>query len=318
MRTTKALIEEIRGILDENNEANIDDRRDILPALNRAYDKAVNIISRHYVDALVKKRMVTVAERGEDDLWDIPADAFEERLLKAEVRVGNIYHELKRVDYTDVTELETPGVVSAPYYYTIEGRKWRTLPKASGAYPFRIWTATTPGPLQMEQGRVASFNSTAGFLLLDELDPDLSTESASLRSYINVVDGATGAIKGTHQVAQVLGNRLTIRSVPSRDSVFGRVVTGTLPLNLAKDDYICSAQGTVIPVLQHTLSTYLVEYAVLDMQRKLAEDPQLGKMLESELANNLEKMSFGREPDKRVKKRNGQWTPIYRRVLQRG
>lgn len=319
MRTTKSLIEEVRDILDEDNEANVSDTKSILPALNRAYDKALNIISRHYVDALAQKRMVTTETRDEDGLWDIPADAFEDRLLKAEVKVGEIYHELKRVNYTDVTELETPGVVSAPYYYTIEGRKWRTLPKASGAYPFRIWIATLPGPLQMELGRVASFNDTAGFLLLEDLDmTELSTESASLKSYINVVDGATGTIRSTHQIAQILGNRLTIRATPSRSTVYGRSVTGVLPLKLQRDDYICSAKGTVMPVLQHTVSTYLVEYAVLDMQRKLGEDPQLGKMLESELANNLEKLSFGREPDTRVKKRNGQWTPIYRRVLQRG
>ena len=56
--TTRQLISSIRSMIDERNEAEIDDDLDILPALNRGFDDAIDILARKYPDSLIQSRTV--------------------------------------------------------------------------------------------------------------------------------------------------------------------------------------------------------------------------------------------------------------------
>lgn len=308
MQTTKKLIAAVRSITDENDEANLDDTADILPALQRAYDHAVNVISRHYVDALLATKMLDpVLDIDANGLFTIPADAFEDRLLKMEVFFNRVYTKITRLDYSDLTQYETPVSTAVPFYYTIIGRKIKLTPTPSSPYPMRAWYAKHPGPLQIEQGRITNLNVLGNYVLCDDIGTTISSNQSDLNSFVNIVDGATGDVKNTLQIQSIIGSKVTFKTIPSRATVFGRPVEASLSALVARDDLLCYAEGSAIPIIQHSVSNFLIQYAVLDVTRKLGLDTTADKALKDELSNNIEKLSFGREPDTRVKKSNRSW-----------
>jgi hypothetical protein len=300
-RTAKDMIAEIRSMLDEQNESSLDDKVDILPSLNRGYDYAIRVLSSHYVAPLLSFSEVTTDGSAQE--YDIPRDAFEDRLLKVEVNNRGNYAEVMRLDYKDLTFYDVPTKTGVPYYYTIVGRKYRLAPPPNGTYPLRVWYAKHPGPIVEEQGAVTVIGSN--YVILDEVGEDLSTSGTS--AYVNIIDSETGDIRCTMQIQSIVGSKVTFKSVPDRTIVYNRTVVGTLPATISKDDLICSAEGSSIPLMRSTVTNFLVQFSVAEMTRKLGGDSSMEDKARQEFEQQVQKAWAGRERYTRVKKRSKEW-----------
>jgi hypothetical protein len=306
-RTTKDIIAEARSLLDEINEANLDDSGDLLPSINRGYDYALSLLSRHYVAPLLANESVTLTSGTQD--YDIPDAALEGKILKIEVYNNFSYNEIQRLDYSQITPFETSSRVSFPYYYTIVGNKYRLVPSPTATYPLRLWYAKHPGPLVEEQGAISIIQNQ--YVILDEAGASLSTSGNN--AYVNIIDGETGEEKCTLQIQAISGNKVTFKSSPDRSSIYGRTVSNSVPSSVEKDDLICSAEGRAIPVLRASLTNFLVQFCVAEMTRKLGGEPTIEEKVKAEFEDALKKTYFGREKYSRIKKRSREWGTVGRR-----
>lgn len=305
--TVDSLVEAVRSQLHETNVEAVDTVIDILPALNRAQDFAVDIYSRYYPDPYLTHAVLTLS--GGTQEYDIPDEAFEDRILKVEMSIGNslgrpTYREVQRIAFTDISNYESASVSSIPYYYAVVGRKIRFVPVPSGTYNSRIWYIREPEKMVLQQGRVTVINITSNYLVVDQLGGDLQTTTDQLQSYINVIDGSTGEIRSTHQIQSLTGNRITIRTTPARSSVLGRTVTGVLPDTIEKDDYVCVVEGSCVPFLNSPTSNFAVQYAVNEMTRKLGGDVTPEVQMLKDLEDQVTRTWTGRETTLRVTKRS--------------
>lgn len=305
--TVDTLVDAVRSQLHETNVEAVDTTLDILPALNRAQNFAVDIYSRYYPDPFLKHQTLTLT--GGTQEYDIPEEAFEDRILKVEMSIGNslgrpTFREVQRISYTDVTNYESASVSNIPYYYAVVGRKIRFVPVPSGTYNSRIWFIRGPENMVLQQGRVTLINTASNYLVVDAIGGDLSTTADQLGSYLNVIDGQTGEVKSTHQIQSLSGNRITIRSTPARDTVLGRDVTGSLPSTIEKDDYVCSVSGSCIPFLNSPTSNFVVQYTINEMVRKLGGDVTAELQLLKDLEEQISRTWTGRETTLRVTKRS--------------
>jgi hypothetical protein len=306
-RTTKDMIAEVRSILDEVNEAQLDDQADLVPSLNRGYDYAIRLLSSHYVAPILASEIVTLSSSTQE--YPIPEDAFEDRLLKVEVYNNQSYVEVIRLDYKDISSYDIPTKQNVPYYYTIVGRNYRLVPPPTATYPLRIWYAKHPGPLVEEQGSISVIGTN--YVIVDEAGPGLS--STGVNAYVNIVDGATGLIKATLQIQSILGNRIAFKTTPDRTTIYGREVVGVLPTTIEKDDLICSAEGSAIPVLRSTVTNFLVQFVVAEMTRKLGGEPSIEEKVKQDFEQQVKNTWAGRERYTRVKKRAREWGATGRR-----
>lgn len=315
--TTDDLIAEVRSLIDEANRANISDELDILPALNRAQDVAANILARHYESPLLTYKSLTLTQ-GQSE-YPIPEDAFEQRLEKIEVYITSVYYPVKRIDYRDITLYETPTRTNVPYYYAVIGTKFRLLPSPTAVYPVRLWYLKDPETLVKPQGRITHINTQSNYLMLDSVGTEMTSQMDNLDSFVNIVDGQTGVIKGTLQVQSINGNRVTFKSQPSRISVLNKDIStsiGNLPNGTAEqDDYVCLIHGSCIPVFKKPFANYLIQFAVAEIQRKLGGPADMELRVRDELEKIVERSWVGRENFLRVQKRNRNWQVPSRRYF---
>lgn len=300
---TSDLVAQVRSLLDEDSTFAVDDQRDIIPALNRAQDTAAHLLAKMYESPLLTYKEVTLV--GGQQEYDIPEDALEERIEKVEVKQGPYYYQVRRIDYRDITDYESNSPVDTPFYYTVVGQKFRLTPPPNGVYPLRVWYLRDPAPLVLEHGRITLLGS--GYANLEAPPPDtLTSNSDELESYVNLVDKNTGTIKGTFQVSSVSGQRVNLRSSPTRSVVQDRPVSGggVLATLAEVDDYLCPVQGTCVPLLKKPVSNYVVEYAVADLMRKLGGDANLAQAILKKMEQYVERSWAGREQSLRVKSTN--------------
>lgn len=308
--TTRQLILAVRSLIDETNEAEIDDTLDILPSLNRGFDDAMDVLARKYPDALIQSKELSLSE-GPGGIFDLPEDAFQERLEKVETRLNGYYGELTRIDYRDVSQYDVPNTTSGPYYYCIIGSEFRVLPQPSGIDGLRIWYVPEQGPLVQEYGRIAVFGAdTSGVTsrsyvrLTDVEDADqVSQDETSLKSYVNLIDHRTGRIKATLQIASITNSKVIFKPVPARSVVQGRTVVGQLPASVEIDDYLCPVDGTCIPPMRSPLSNFLSTYASAELKAlKLDGDPAIVMSQLKKFEERIEKTWVRRESSTRVSK----------------
>src|ERR1019366_101193 len=96
--TTQNLINDVRSLLDEANQASISDLTDILPALNRSQDVASNILARVYESPLLAYEILPL--QGGIQEYPIPRTAFENRIEKVEIQIpSGVYNPVKRISY---------------------------------------------------------------------------------------------------------------------------------------------------------------------------------------------------------------------------
>jgi len=311
IRTVSSFMEEVRSMLDEDNRDSITDREDILPALNRAQDYATNILSRHYESPLLKFKIID-AVPGQLD-YPIPEDAFEERLEAVEVSVSGQFSKLSRINFRNIADYEVQSAALVPFYYSVIGDKFRILPGPS-AYPLRLWYLVDPLPLVPSQGRITKVDYVSTFIVLDVVGESLTTEADQLNSYINIINGKTGEVKGSYQIKTISGNKINLKTIPSRLTVEGSVISSSLEENLiSEDDLVSVVSGTCVPFFKKPVSNFLVQYAVADLRRKLGDDSGMDERLKQSLEDQVKKSWVGREQSMRVSQVNNTWRRILRK-----
>lgn len=325
--TVQNLIDDVRSMLDEDNRESIKTDEDILPALNRAQDFASNILARHYESPLLTKK--TIAMVAGQDEYNLPEDAFEQRLEKVEVNVNQLYYPVTRISYRDLSLYETQGTTNIPYYYSVVGNKYRILPTGNDTYNLRIWYLKDPLPLVSPQGRINTINSASNYVILDSAGDELTTEADNLDSYVNIIDGQTGERKATFQVKTITGNKITFKTIPSRSSVLNLTIDTDMTdleankddgsgevkaqVNIEEDDFICLIHGTCVPLFKKPFSNFLIQYAIAEIRRKLGGPADLELRVLKDLEQQVERSWVGREQTLRVKKRSGNWDLPIRR-----
>lgn len=315
------LINDVRSLLDEHNQAAVDDINDILPALNRAQDYAANILSRHYDDPMLVHKLLQL--QGNKQEYDIPDDAFEQRLEKVEIRNGQVFYPLERISYRNITLFETTSKINIPYFYCVVGDKFRLLPGPTNTYQLRLWYLYDPLPLVRQQGRITLVNETSNYILVDEIGEDLTTETDQLNSYVNIIDGQSGRRKASFQIKSLNDNKITFKSSPSRSSVLNIDIDDSLAtlvddeglsVTINQDDYVCVIKGSCIPFFKKPFSNFLIAYAVAELAViKLGGDVTLIADVKKDLEQQVERSWVGRESTSVVKKKNPQWSYVLQR-----
>lgn len=308
--TTDVLVSEVRSLLDEDNIVNISDDLDIIPALNRAQDVASNILARQYDTPLIVNKTIQLDNTNE---FEIPEDAFEERIEKVEVLVdGRIYQEVPRISYRDVTYYDHSSGAAIPQAYAVFSNTVKLYPSTVVTYPIRIWYMKDPAPLVSVEGRITNVNSNS--LVLDSLGSNLTTDAAELNNYVNLIDGDTGEVKATMQVIDIDStcNKITFKStfaVEDRTTVLNRTISDAVPATVEPDDYVCLIHGSCVPYLRKPNTNFLIQHAVNDIKiNKLGEPGDMLLRLVDKLEQAVERSWVGRETTLRVKSRNINWT----------
>jgi len=309
--TVDNLVDEVRSVLDEQNRDSVDTDTDILPALNRAQDFAFDIYARKYPEPILFSSILDL--KGGVSDYDIPENIFEDRVLKIDIAVPSgsprsTYREVTRISFRDLADYESSSVTNIPYYYCIIGRKIRLVPTPSGTYNARLWALRNPEKLVPSQGRITFVNTAGNYVILDSTGSALTTEADQLGSYVNVVDGQTGNIKGTLQILSTNQNKISFRSVPTRATVLNRTISGSLTdLGIEQDDYLCHISGICVPYYGSPTGNFLIEFAVAEMVRKLGGQASAEEEILKKFEQQVERTWIGRERQTRVQKRNQSW-----------
>lgn len=318
--TVEDMVSAVRSLMDEDNNSAINTDTDILPALNRAQDYASNILARHYESPLLDYTIIPLVS-GKSN-YEIPEGSFEERIEKVEVKQGNLYYPLTRVSYRDISEYETDSLSNIPAYYTVINDKFRLVPGPTGAYSLRVWYLRDPLPLVLPQGRITKVDTAGNFILVDSLGDDLTTETDNLNSYISVIDGQSGVVKGSLQIKTIIDTKIIFKSIPSRTSVYNQTIGDSIggfldsdgnPLVVDADDFICVVSGSCIPFFKKPMSNFLVQYAVAELTRKLGGAADMEQRVLKDLEEQVERSWAGRESTMRVKMSNNKWSKLRRR-----
>ena len=302
--TVEEIATSVRARLDEMNRDSIDTERDILPALNRALEYAVDIYARHYPDPYIASTILPLINGQQD--YEMPENVFEDRVVKVDLKgTTNYYQDIVRVSYRDLANFETEGSTATPFYYATLGRKLHVVPTPSGTYSLRIWYIQNPEQLVLPQGRVTVVNTTSNYIVVDSPGNQLTTESDQLESYVNIINSKTGEIRATFQIASIDDGRVTFRTSPSRGEVLGRPITSTLTaLTASKDDYICICTGICVPYLSSPTSNFLIQFAVAELARQLGVNGQEEEQVLQKFEDQVKKTWSGREPTTRIAKRS--------------
>lgn len=301
-------------MLDQDNVYTIEDD-DILQALNRAQDEAASIMARHYPEFLLRKTDVTLtAGTGE---YTIPERAFEDNLLKVELKRTGYFYEVERRSYRDITELDIGTYSGYPQYYYIYDRNYTLVPSPDQGYEgLRIWYLEDPLPMVKSQGRVTKLGSSNN-IYVDEAGSDLSTLVDNKNSYVNIIDGTTGKVKGSLQILSITDNRLNFKSTPNRSVVDGLTISSsTSDVGIEVDDYVSTIHGTCIPFRKKPLSNFLIEFAIAELHRKLGDgDAGMSLSVADNFRKQMEHTWAGRETRLRIKSRYHKYRGANRRRM---
>lgn len=318
--TVQDLADQIRSQVDEQNRDSVSTEQDILPTINRAQDYAFDILAKRYPEPILKYTTLTM--NGGQQEYDIPEDVFEDRINKIEMVIPSganpnpTYREIERISYRDITNFETPGRNSVPYYYAIYGRKMRFVPGPTGQYSARMWYLRNPEKLVLPQGRITIVNSASNYVIVDSAGDALTTEADQLGSYVNIIDGQTGEVKGSLQIQSLASNRIQFRTSPTRPSVINRAITGSLSsITVNQDDYLSPVDGTCVPYFGKPITNFLIQFAVAEITRKLGGESDKEETVLDKFEKQVSRTWSGREQTLRIKKRSRIWRTPARRWL---
>lgn len=314
------LIDQVRQQLAEENRESITDSGDILPALNRGLNFGVDILARQYPDPLLAHVNFSLLNGTQE--YPIPEDALEQRLEKIEVVVNGLTYPVQKIDYKDVSLFETAQSKSVPLYWCTVGTKFRVFPNTINTYPLRLWYLKDPLPLVISQGRINILNTTDNYVIVDAVGTDLTTESDQLNSYVNLIDGSTGDRKASYQIQNIVGNKITFKTIPARMTVLDIAIDTALATpasgaTIEADDYVTIIKGTCVPFMKKPMANFLVQYAVAEIRRKLGEnDANLEQGVLKAFEDQIEHQWAGRSNAFRVQNRSNNWpTPNTRRLV---
>ena len=309
MFTVDELVSQVRDQIQETNEGSVDDDM-ILAALNRGNSYAWNVYARHYPEPLIVRQQVTLNSDGQT--FDIPDNAFEQRLQKVEMTQGSIVYELERMGYRRTTGYRNNVVGSRPVFYSIRGRLVELLPKPSSTsgYTYHSYHIRRPDELVTEQGRITQITAVTGGadanIVVDAVGSRLTTSDPYLK-YVNFVDGLTGEVKGTAEIKTISGTQITFKQSVTRSSVLGRTVDTDVPSDLTLDDYITDINGSCVVFFQQPTTNFLIQYAVSEIRRALGYDTGVEKNALKDFEDQVRSTWAGREANLKVKATSRIW-----------
>ena len=314
--TVDDIIDELRSLTDEFNEDQLQAERDILPELNRAQERAYQVLSRVYPEPLLTYVEVTGVTGYE---YEFPEDIFMDKIKRVEFMLPNksMISWCERVTIPILTKFFSMQSTQAPSCHVLFSRKMRFNAPADGNNIMRIWYLRGVDQLTESIGRITNITSNS-FIMADvasTFDPTIA--EGDLDQYFNVVDGQTGLVKASFQIlSYASGNEIFIKSVPDRSIVLNRPISNSIAtpitsietgFSIGVDDYICPISGTCVLQFFDAAHTFIVQTATATLKRKLGyaydADQTLGKDFEAE----LNKTYMGRQRVTRVKHGNSSW-----------
>ncbi len=313
MASVDKLVEQVRQQIDEDSDSDITNTR-IIDALQRGYDEAFDLVARYYPDTIITTTNLFV---DSETKVTIPAGIFEDRILHIDVLVGPNPYPLDRLPYYNIGRESYTGSTNFPQYYAILGRTL-IFPNAANGTEVVLYHTNKMPPLTHQLGRITRVvdEATTDHVVVDSLGPaldglsDLSTDSDSLNSYINIVNFVTGEVKGTFQVKSTVGDRVNFKATPSRSTVLNQTISSdfsTLTESPAVDDFICLAEGTCVPYFQKPTTNFIIQYAVTEIRRSLSLDIQAELIHLSKLEDKVKSIWVGRESALRVAQKSKNW-----------
>lgn len=288
MLTTKDLIDAVISMIDHTNREAVTLEGDILPALNRGWRNATDIMARRNEDLLLTTAVFTPAELQLDVEGNyflaIPEDAYQQRVMQVEVRNStfpdwysaqliNAQESNKR---EDSTVRQRNIVVSDVSYYQLS-RKLVLNPKGviSGLSGVRLRYVKRPLPLVLPQGQITAIDRVNNNLTVDAIGDSLSYSTADVGNFINIINPLTGEVKSSHQILELNGGvQIRLRTTPTRTTHKGQTIVGALPATVAIDDYVCVTSGSCVPFIEEPATTLAIEQAAAEIKKKLGEADQ--------------------------------------------
>lgn len=304
------LIQEVRLLTDEENEEDISDD-DILKFLNKAQQKLVRLASRHYEPLFMREATISSFSGNEAT---IPEQSFGVSVDAVDVIQTNRKYRVYPTPIRHAVDLETTGTTTIPTHFALRGNKILLYPTPSTGTQIRVRYQIRPPDLVKQQGRITNIGSiSSGIIYVDDIGSGLTTSISNLQAFINIIDGTTGLVKGTVQVAALdeSSNKITIKTASlDRSTVFGQTVSTSFPSDIELDDYVCIANGTVIPTLIRDYTDYLIQNASVSCLNKLGISSQEAYATLKELENDVMNMWTGRPSTRRVTHKNRHWSRL--------
>jgi hypothetical protein len=326
LQTTDSLVEEVRSLTNELNQDALQTERDIIPALNRAQEHMMSILSRHYPEPYLSEYVFDVVPTRPN--YKIPEDAWSDQVTKIEMLNNNkIRYEVERASYRDATKYRADSKPNTPYYYIVRGREIEFIPQPSGTYDGLMWYLKAPERLVLQAGRITQV-STATTFLVDSLGDNLSTDVETLESWINIVDGQTGIIKATCQIKNTSGTQ----SIEIKSSIASNILTpngkilnrtpvtdlstvldndGTASIH--PNDYVCSIKGTCVPYFFQPAKNFIISHAAADCGRAVGVPSDSMYREREKFEKEIKDTWTGREASLRIKNKSPHWSKNYTR-----
>lgn len=270
--TTRQLVRAVRQQVMEANKTRVSTSQ-VLEALNRGFDDAIDILAQQYPDPLLAYTEAVPDTNGQ---IVIPEDCFQDRVEAVEYYPSGAEGYRVRVQETD--DLSAHGSYNSvkggyPSIYSIVGRDIQFAPINMQSVTCRVWYVQTPQPLSLDQGRIQTVDTVNNYIVVDSLDTSDAETAISASSaygkYINITDATTGKLKCTLQVESINDEQLVIKTSPTRTSVFNLPVSSSIPDTVSPDDVISAIDGVGVLFFNRPLANYLIQYAVNEVQRSL-------------------------------------------------
>jgi hypothetical protein len=323
MLTTLDLVEAVISHIDTNNRESVTIADDILPALNRGWRNATDIMARRNDDLLITTAIFDAADLQLDVEGNyylvIPEDAYQQRVTQVECKNSTFpdwytaelinAHESNRREDTSVRQRNL--LINDTCYYYL-GRKMVLNPKGviDKVTAIRIRYIKRPLPLVLPQGTIQAIDIVNGNLTVDAIGDELSYSTAAAGNFINIINPLTGEVKSSHQILELNGGvQIRIRSIPTRTSHKSQTIVGTIPDSITLDDLICLSSGSCVPFIEEPATTLAIEQAVSDIKKKLGEADQ--GVLAQSVKNQEMKMEdavMNNRPQRYRRKCSASWT----------
>lgn len=323
MLTTQDLVDAVISQIDQTNRESVTIDGDILPALNRGWRNATDIIARRNDDLLITTAIFEPAALKQDSEGNyylaIPEDAYQQRVMQVECRTTtfpdwypaeliNAHESSKRED----SQFRPRGLLATDVSYYQLGRKLVLNPSGivSRLTGLRLRYIRRPLPLVLPQGTIQAFDIVGNTLTVDAIGDALSYSTADAGNFINIINPMTGEVKSSHQILELKGGvQIKLRTDPTRTSHKSQTITGAIPDTTAIDDLICLTAGSCVPFIEEPATTLAIEQAVSDMKKKLGEADQgvLAQSVKNQ-ETKLEDAAMNNRPLRYRRKCSAPWT----------
>lgn len=303
--TTDDMVQAVRDQIDEDSISDITNES-IIAALNRAQDSGYNIVARKSPANIVTFTDITLTSPG---VFDIPVGIHEDRVLHVDLLISGIPRRMDPIDWSEFWEYDSAtSTTNYPTVWALVGREIYLRANAAAGTTVRVWHSRVLDSLVPSQGRITRVG--ADYFVVDSYTGDLSTSADSLSSYFNVVGFNSGTIKGTYQVYNIVNNKITFRSTPTRTTVLDHSVIGdtaSASPAIRVDDFICEVKGTAVPYFPRPLTNYVIAYAVVELKSRLGMDVISDRATLTTLEKQLELVWAGRPSTTKILNKSITW-----------